>query len=86
MESIICGDTEITAADLGGAIYMMEKQNGFQHQLKVNTIVIIQTPLLFLNPQLLEQVSPNLNEVQCSIALAHPKRNRNNSYLPCMYV
>ena len=28
---------------------------------------------------------PNLSEEQCSVALAHPERNRDNQQLPCMY-
>ena len=30
-------------------------------------------------------MSPNLSEEQCSIAIAHPERNRNNQHLPCTY-
>ena len=35
VESITCGDTEITAANLEGAIFKMKNQNIFQHEMKV---------------------------------------------------
>ena len=35
--------------------------------------------------QILDQVSLDHSEVQCSIALAHPDNNRDNNYLPCMF-
>ena len=46
-------------------------------------IVYIFWRIYWISSQVLDEVSPNVSEVQCSIALAHPERNRDTHYLPC---
>ncbi|XP_064386420.1 receptor-type tyrosine-protein phosphatase kappa-like [Halichondria panicea] len=71
LESVTCGDTQISAADLHRQIQKMSSVapgktiTEFQYQF-----------------QILEQVSPNPNEVNCSSALRHKNLNRGIQYLP----
>ncbi|XP_064386146.1 uncharacterized protein LOC135334769 isoform X3 [Halichondria panicea] len=71
LESVTCGDTQISAGDLRRQIQKMSSVapgktvSGFQYQF-----------------QILEQVSPNPNEVNCSGALRHKNLNRGIQYLP----
>ncbi|XP_064386419.1 uncharacterized protein LOC135334961 isoform X2 [Halichondria panicea] len=71
LESVTCGDTQISAADLRRQIQKMSSVapgkaiTDFQYQF-----------------QILEQVSPNPNEVNCSSALRHKNLNRGIQYLP----
>ncbi|XP_064386119.1 sushi, von Willebrand factor type A, EGF and pentraxin domain-containing protein 1-like isoform X4 [Halichondria panicea] len=71
LESVTCGDTQISAGDLRRQIQKMSSVapgktvSDFQYQF-----------------QILEQVSPNPNEVNCSSALRHKNLNRGIQYLP----
>ncbi len=71
LESVTCGDTQISAGDLRRQIQKMslvapgKTTSEFQYQF-----------------QILEQVSPNPNEVNCSSALRHKNLNRGIQYLP----
>ena len=75
LESVTCGDTQISAGDLRRQIQKMSSVapgktvSGFQYQF-----------------QILEQVSPNPNEVNCSGALRHKNLNRGIQYLPSKYL
>ena len=52
--------------------------------LKPGKKVAIHNSEIFLM-QILEQVSPNPDDIQCSSALTYPERNRGNKFLPGMY-
>ena len=75
LESVTCGDTQISAADLRRQIQKMSSVapgktiTEFQYQF-----------------QILEQVSPNPNEVNCSSALRHKNLNRGIQYLPSKFL
>ena len=71
LESVTCGDTQISAGDLRRQIQKMsgpapgQSSTGFQYQF-----------------QILEQVTPNPNEVNCNTAKKHRGQNRGDQYLP----
>ena len=71
LESVTCGDTQISAGDLRRQILKMSLVSpgkiisDFQYQF-----------------QILEQVTPNPKEVQSPIAVKNAARNRNMDYLP----
>ncbi|XP_064386173.1 uncharacterized protein LOC135334783 [Halichondria panicea] len=71
LESVTCGDTQISAGDLRRQILNMSSVapgktvSGFQYQF-----------------QILEQVSPNPNEINSSAALESMDKNRGKKYLP----
>ncbi len=75
LESVTCGDTQISAGDLRRQIQKMsavapgKTTSGFQYQF-----------------QILEQVSPNPDEVNCTAALKHKDLNRGTQYLPSEYL
>ena len=75
LESVTCGDTQISAGDLRRQIQKMslvapgKTTSEFQYQF-----------------QILEQVSPNPNEVNCSSALRHKNLNRGIQYLPSKFL
>ncbi|XP_064386406.1 uncharacterized protein LOC135334956 isoform X2 [Halichondria panicea] len=71
LESVTCGDTQICAADLRRQIQ------------KMSLVAPGKTTSEFQYQfQILEQVSPNPNEVNCSSALRHKNLNRGIQYLP----
>ncbi|XP_064386166.1 uncharacterized protein LOC135334779 [Halichondria panicea] len=71
LESVTCGDTQISAGDLRRQIQKMslvspgKTISDFQYQF-----------------QIMEQVTPNPKEVQSPIAVKNAARNRNMDYLP----
>ena len=71
LESVTCGDTQISAGDLRRQIQKMSSVSprktisDFQYQF-----------------QILEQVTPNPKEVRSPIAVKNAARNRNMDYLP----
>ena len=71
LESVTCGDTQISAGDLRRQIQKMslvspgKTISDFQYQF-----------------QILEQVTPNPKEVRSPIAVKNATRNRNMDYLP----
>ncbi|XP_064386156.1 uncharacterized protein LOC135334774 isoform X2 [Halichondria panicea] len=71
LESVTCGDTQISAGDLRRQIQKMlsvapgKTLSDFQYQF-----------------QILEQVTPNPKEVRSPIAVKNAARNRNMDYLP----
>ena len=71
LESVTCGDTQISAGDLRKQIQRMSQVvqdkscTGFQFQFQV-----------------LEQVTPNPDQISCSTAQKHPTKNRGIMYLP----
>ena len=71
LESVTCGDTQISAGDLRKQILKMSLVSpgkiisDFQYQF-----------------QILEQVTPNPKEVRSPIAVKNAARNRNMDYLP----
>ncbi|XP_064386430.1 receptor-type tyrosine-protein phosphatase alpha-like isoform X2 [Halichondria panicea] len=71
LESVTCGDTQICAGDLRRQIQ------------KMSLVAPGKTTSEFQYQfQILEQVSPNPNEVNCSSALRHNNLNRGIQYLP----
>ena len=83
--SVTCGDTQIAATNLRTVIAKLKKKDlqtqtdGFQSQFKVrvhNTLLSDDLVPISLRLQILEQVSPNLDELQCKSALSNPDRNR----------
>ena len=71
LESVTCGDTQISAGDLRRQIQKMSSVapgktiSDFQYQF-----------------QILEQVSPNPKEINSSTALGSMDKNRGKKYLP----
>ena len=71
LESVTCGDTQISAGDLRKQIQRLSQvvQNksctGFQFQF-----------------QILKQVTPSPDQISCSTAQSHPTKNRGIMYLP----
>ncbi len=71
LESVTCGDTQISAGDLRRQIPKMSSVapgktiSDFQYQF-----------------QILEQVTPNPKEVRSPIAVKNAARNRDMDYLP----
>ena len=71
LESVTCGDTQISAGDLRKQIQKLSQVaqgkncTGFQYQF-----------------QILEQVTPNPDQISCSTAQKHPTKNRGVMYLP----
>ena len=90
LESVTCGDTQISATNLRTRIAKMKRNDtknqphGFQYQFKVCRFCMVRSryPLIFFSLQILEQVSPNPKEIHCSGALNCPDRNRSDKYLP----
>ncbi|XP_064386414.1 uncharacterized protein LOC135334960 isoform X1 [Halichondria panicea] len=71
LESVTCGDTQICAGDLRRQIQ------------KMSSVAPGKTTSEFQYQfQILEQVSPNPNEVNCSSAFRHKNLNRGIQYLP----
>ena len=74
LESVTCGDTQISAGDLRRQIQKMSQVapgkscTEFQYQF-----------------QILEQVTPNPKEVRSPVAIKNASRNRNMDYLPRTY-
>ena len=71
LEFLICGDTRISLVDLRAV-----KHN---HSEKDPTHQCTGYQHQF---NVLDQVSPNPTEVNCSTALKHPDKNRGDKYLP----
>ena len=44
LESVTCGDTQISATNLRTAIVKLGKKDGFQHQMKVRDIIHVPVP------------------------------------------
>ena len=96
MESVTCGDTQIAATNLKANITKMKKNDdknqphGFKYQFKVCSSTTdmwyrVVTLITFVLLQILEQVSPNPEEVHCGGALSYPERNRSQKFLPGIY-
>ena len=75
LESVTCGDTQISAGDLRRQMQKLsqtaqgQKCTGFQYQF-----------------QILEQVTPNPSQVRSNVAVKNANRNRNMKYLPRKYM
>ena len=90
LESVTCGDTQISATNLRTRVAKMKRNDsknqphGFQYQLKVSKFCMVRDRHLafFFILQILAQVSPNPKEIHCSGALNCPDRNRSDKYLP----
>ena len=95
LESVTCGDTQISASSLKANIAKMKKSDnknqpqGFKHQFKVYSSTGVcgkWSSHLFILLQILEQVSPNPEEVHCGGALSYPGRNRSQKFLPGKFI
>ncbi len=71
LESVTCGDTQINAGDLRKQIQKMSR-------VALRKI----TSEFQYQFKILEQVTPNPDEVNCSTALKHMGLNRGTQYLP----
>ena len=71
LESVTCGDTQINAGDLRRQIQ------------KMSSVAPGKTTSEFQYQfKILQQVTPNPDEVNCSAALKHEDLNRGTKYLP----
>ncbi len=71
LESVTCGDTQINAGDLCRQIEIMSQVAPGKK--------ISESQYQF---EILEQVTPNPDEVNCTAALKHEDLNRGTKYLP----
>ncbi len=74
LESVTCGDTQINAGDLCRQIQNM---SNVAPRKKISEFQY--------QFKILEQVTPNPDEVNCTAALKHMGLNRGTKYLPSEY-
>ena len=71
LEAIICGETEIPIGNYTLAVQALKKNNPRTNCTQME----VQYNLLY-------QLTPNPNDVDCNSATAHTNKNRSNKYLP----